>query len=763
MSTSSYDRLIDYSKGSFSSFIPTDINQGWVIDPALLTRNIQYISSVLSFSDEVLETKFYDLVTKLFSDVNYLQALQTEYLKLPVGTVTLTNIDNYVESLYQAIILYAVIEEFDLSLLNNVSGTAEEQILQILNLVITSGFQTKIDTAFTTMDFSRLSNATIDQFVTDIYNSIGTTPIPRDPSFEFKAGTPLALTIEINSGIVKYLDLFDIIQTINPSDLQNVKASFTYNETDDPFIGYVRSDWSFTRNLPIIEKDFTLYTDAGGNNTAAAIQILPGTQISFSKHIPGSNLFTVTSNRIKTHPPAKLVCTFTDNNYVDDTIKDTTGKILGKRSIEIIVKYKDPTTVVNTGFSYKDIIIPIDTKTWAYDQIIPITFERELFTPATIKLPNLINSVITNLTDIGTVRLASDNFGIDFIPNAGIDLQTALPGKYFEFDWTESGTSYMQTGHNRYTFKSRLSPDTTKAPSLEVIGSNYKQAKTDSYYAGEYLNNMINWLVLTDETDEYDMDYIFTIDKSISDVSWTLTYLNGVYIFDNPKCTIKIRRSLSFSNNFEFYHTFKGLSTLADYNNSDIQALPLTINVTAIDTAKYIDDNTLDYASKIYGKRTIKFQPVTHYRGVDYPNFSAPASFEVRLDRKFVGFKLPAGDGNSAIQYLTAKYLIDPTKKDNIKVTLTVISTTLPASQVVQVTEDKVYFNSIDTLASPLDRTSLDATTLAYLDAGQLSELGALYSGKEVKIRIQINDKVNNNVFLDTIQTIKFIPYSITW
>lgn len=761
---SSLNLGIDYSKGSLSSFIPTDVNQGWVIDPAVLTRNIEYLATSLSFSSELLENKFYDLVTKVFADKNYLQALQTEYLKLPSGTVNLTNVDDYVESLYQAIILYAIVEEFAPSVLNNVSTEAENQILKVLNLVITSGFQQKLDTAFATMDFSGLDNSTLNTFIDTIYTTLGSAVIPRTPSFDLVSTTPSVVSISVRNSVTKYLDLFQYITLDNPSDIQDIKCTFTFDE-DPSTTGYVRSDWEFTSGRLSETTNFGLYTDVAGNNSNALIQILPGTQISFSKHIPGSNLLTVTSNRYKTHPNANLVCTFTDSTYVDDTILDTTGKILGKRQIKLEVKYKELQTNIASTTKFVDTIIPIDTKTWMFDYAIPIFFEKDYTPPGVLRLANTttpLNSITTNLTDIGTVRLGSDNFSLELIPKAGIDLQTALPGKYFEFDWVESGTSYVINGHNKYTFVSRIVPNTSKQSIFEIVGSTTKQAKIDSYYADNIaLGHLNDFFSFNIPEEIYNMDLVFSIDKSLSDASWTLTYLNGIYIFDCPKATIKIRKSLAFSNDHEFSYVLKGLNTLNEYTYAELQTLPLIINITAIDRLKYIDDNTLDSSNKIYGKREIKFQPVSHYRGTYTNTFSADQNVGIKLDRNFTGFKLPSGDGGSAIQYITAKYLIDPTKKDTIKTTVTVVSTTLPASQVVQVADDKLYFNSIDTLASPLDRTQLDQTVLDILDAGQLSELGALYANKEVKIRIQINDRASNNVLLDAIQTIKFIPYIV--
>lgn len=761
---SSLNLGIDYSKGSLSSFIPTDVNQGWVIDPAVLTRNIEYLATSLSFSSELLENKFYDLVTKVFADKNYLQALQTEYLKLPSGTVNLTNVDDYVESLYQAIILYAILEEFTPSVLNNVSTEAENQILKVLNLVITSGFQQKLDTAFATMDFSGLDNSTLNTFIDTIYTTLGSAVIPRAPSFDLVSTTPSLISISVRNSVTKYLDLFQYITLDNPSDIQDIKCTFTFDE-DQSTTGYVRSDWEFTSGRLSEITNFGLYTDVAGNNSNAIIQILPGTQISFSKHIPGSNLLTVTSNRYKTHPNANLVCTFTDSTYVDDTILDTTGKILGKRQIKLEVKYKELQTNITSTTKFVDTIIPIDTKTWMFDQVIPIFFEKDYTPPGVLRLANTttpLNSITTNLTDIGTVRLGSDNFSLEFIPNSGIDLQTALPGKYFEFDWVEGDLSYVINGHNKYTFVSRIVPNISKQSIFEIVGSATKSAKIDSYYADNTaLSRLSDFFSFNLPEEVYNMDYVFSIDKSLSDASWVLTYLNGIYIFDCPKATIKIRKSLAFSNDHEFSYVLKGLNTLNDYTYAELQTLPLIINIAAIDRLKYIDDNTLDSSNKIYGKREIKFQPVSHYRGSSTNTFSAEQNVGIKLDRNFTGFILPDGDGGSAIQYITAKYLIDPTKKDTIKTTVTVVSTTLPASQVVQVANDKLYFNSVDTLASPLDRTKLDQTVLDILDAGQLSELGALYANKEVKIRIQINDRASNNVLLDAIQTIKFIPYIV--
>ena len=761
---SSLNLGIDYSKGSLSSFIPTDVNQGWVIDPAVLTRNIEYLATSLSFSSELLENKFYDLVTKVFADKNYLQALQTEYLKLPSGTVNLTNVDDYVESLYQAIILYAIVEEFTPSVLNNVSTEAENQILKVLNLVITSGFQQKLDTAFATMDFSGLDNSTLNTFIDTIYTTLGSAVIPRAPSFDLVSTTPSLISISVRNSVTKYLDLFQYITLDNPSNIQDIKCTFTFDE-DPSTTDYVRSDWEFTSGRLSETTNFGLYTDVAGNNSNAIIQILPGTQISFSKHIPGSNLLTVTSNRYKTHPNANLVCTFTDSTYVDDTILDTTGKILGKRQIKLEVKYKELQTNIASTTKFVDTIIPIDTKTWLFDQVIPIFFEKDYTPPGVLRLANTttpLNSITTNLTDIGTVRLGSDNFSLEFIPNSGIDLQTALPGKYFEFDWVEGDLSYVINGHNKYTFVSRIVPNISKQSIFEIVGSATKSAKIDSYYADNTaLSRLSDFFSFNLPEEVYNMDYVFSIDKSLSDASWALTYLNGIYIFDCPKATIKIRKSLAFSNDHEFSYVLKGLNTLNDYTYAELQTLPLIINIAAIDRLKYIDDNTLDSSNKIYGKREIKFQPVSHYRGSSTNTFSAEQNVGVKIDRNFAGFILPDGDGGTAIQYITAKYLIDPTKKDTIKTTVTVVSTTLPASQVVQVANDKLYFNSVDTLASPLDRTKLDQTVLDILDAGQLSELGALYANKEVKIRIQINDRASNNVLLDAIQTIKFIPYIV--
>lgn len=761
---SSLNLGIDYSKGSLSSFIPTDVNQGWVIDPAVLTRNIEYLATSLSFSSELLENKFYDLVTKVFADKNYLQALQTEYLKLPSGTVNLTNVDDYVESLYQAIILYAIVEEFTPSVLNNVSTEAENQILKVLNLVITSGFQQKLDTAFATMDFSGLDNSTLNTFIDTIYTTLGSAVIPRAPSFDLVSTTPSLISISVRNSVTKYLDLFQYITLDNPSNIQDIKCTFTFDE-DPSTTDYVRSDWEFTSGRLSETTNFSLYTDVAGNNSNAIIQILPGTQISFSKHIPGSNLLTVTSNRYKTHPNANLVCTFTDSTYVDDTILDTTGKILGKRQIKLEVKYKELQTNIASTTKFVDTIIPIDTKTWLFDQVIPIFFEKDYTPPGVLRLANTttpLNSITTNLTDIGTVRLGSDNFSLEFIPNSGIDLQTALPGKYFEFDWVEGDLSYVINGHNKYTFVSRIVPNISKQSIFEIVGSATKSAKIDSYYAdNNALSRLSDFFSFNLPEEVYNMDYVFSIDKSLSDASWALTYLNGIYIFDCPKATIKIRKSLAFSNDHEFSYVLKGLNTLNDYTYAELQTLQLIINIAAIDRLKYIDDNTLDSSNKIYGKREIKFQPVSHYRGSSTNTFSAEQNVGVKIDRNFAGFILPDGDGGTAIQYITAKYLIDPTKKDTIKTTVTVVSTTLPASQVVQVANDKLYFNSVDTLASPLDRTKLDQTVLDILDAEQLSELGALYANKEVKIRIQINDRASNNVLLDAIQTIKFIPYIV--
>ena len=749
----------DYSKGSLSSFIPTDVNQGWVIDPAILTRNIEYLATSLSFSSELLENKFYDLVTKVFADKNYLQALQIEYLKLPSGTVTLTNVDDYVESLYQAIILYAIIEEFTPSILNNVSTEAEDQILKVLNLVISSGFQQKLDAAFTTMDFSNLDNSTLNNFIDTIYNNLGTEVIPRSPNFELKSDAPSMIHIEVRDSVIKYLNLFDYIHVDNPSDIQDIKGTFTFDE-DISGTSYNRGDWSFISNKLSEEDRFTLYTDVAGNNSNAILQVLPGTQISLHRFIPGSNVFVVSSNRYKTHPNVNLVCTFTDSTYVNDTVLDTTGGILGKRQIKIEIKYKE---LVVTGSTTKfvDTVIPIDSIVWAYDRVIQIPFERDYTPPESVRLANFgnpISSIKTNLTDIGTFVLDYDNFGMVFTPNSGINLQTALPGKYFEFDWVEASLSSVKTGHNIYTFVSRIVPNTSKQAIFETSGTTTHQAKVDSYYANTSLDSMLNWFTFNFPEEAYNMDYVFSIDKSLSDAAWILTYLNGVYIFDCPKATIKIRKCLAFSNNHEFYYTLKGLSTLNDYTYAELQALPLFINITAIDRAKYIDENTLDSSSKVYGKREVKFQPVSHYRGTSINTFSADAIVDVYLNRNFNGFTLPVGDGGSAIQYITAKYLIDPTKKDTIKTTVTVVSSTLPVSQVVQVAEDKLYFNPI---ATTLDRTLLDQTVLDILDAGRISELGALYANKEVKLRIQINDKTNNNVLLDAIQTIKFIPYIV--
>lgn len=765
MSTSIYEKNIDYSKGSFSSFIPTDINQGWVIDPAILVKNLDYIATTLSMSSEDLENKFYDLITKVFSDVNYLQALQTEYFKLPSGTVTLANIDTYVESLYQAIILYAVIDTFTNSSVSNASEEAEKAILDVLNLVIASGFQTTLNTTISTIDLSGLSNLTIDNYVDTIYNSIGATTIPRKTKFELTAtdiAIPTIAQLYLHSGVISYFDPLNAINVDTPSDLAKIKVTITFDQNISGL--YNPSDWSFINGeTEIVNSGFTIYSDVAGNNTTAPIQILPGTQISFRKSIPGSGLFIVDSNRTKTHPPISLLCTFTDDTYKDDATLDTSGKILGKRSGKIAIFYKDPINSFDSSASRYDKtehIINIDTLAWPFDQVISIPFAKDCNpTLAPVRLAdtlNPMNSVSTNLTDIGTIKLSSDKFGLDFIPNVGVDLVRDLPGKYFSYNWTEVTPTGYNSGQDIYRFVSRLVPKLNLPVLFEPKSTTPIMAfKIEPYTVEDTFTRISDKFTFNDASGEYDMDYTFAIDKANTDPSWSLTFINGVYTFDGNYATITIRRRLDISNSYEMYTIFKGTTIPT---STELASKKLVMTITAIDTKKYTTDSVLDNSNQPYGKRVIKYEVM--YTNTNFNYFSIIPEVKISLDRAFTGFTLSNGVGNTAIQYISSRYIIDPSKKDDISITTTLISTTLPAKQVVQIADNKVYFQSLDT---SLDVSTLDALTLDYFNNGLLSELGAIYAGKEVKIRIQINNKSDNSSILDGIQTIKFVAHSVTW
>ena len=780
MSTNQYNLVSDYSKGSLSSFIPTDINQGWVIDPKLLIRNLDYISSTLSISSTELENEFYTLIQKIFSDKDYLQAIQFEFLKYPVGTITTENIDSYVENIYQSIILYAVIDKFYPSILSNTNIELENKFLDVLNLVINSDFQTNLDTAFQTMDFSGLDLATLENYVNDIYTQLGSTTIPRAKTFDITedlknmsaSPTNDILTYFTSFGSPKLVDFYKYLVVQDPTDYLNIKLSFEFDNNVYTTSSYNPNDWSnLSSSNTTFTDSFNLYTDANGNNTGAgagALTLLPGTQIGMSKRFPASNIYLLESNRISDHNDVILTGIFTDNNYVNDTVMDTDGQILGKRTFKVKIKYIAPANYSSMGY-YGTIPIPLDSIPKPIDGIISIPLITK-YNPSTESITILnSNALNTNLTAIGSYTVKTYVNGITLeIPvpiDRVFDPLKEFAGKYLEFEYKIiNKTTGVASSINKitYNFISKVYPVTAKSVALENNGNTIYQAKVDDlFYDTTALSRLSSLFTFEDELDKQHIQYIFTINKSLSDPSWTLSYLNGVYTFDCPKATIKIRKCLSISNEYEFYHVLKGLTTLDEYKyTTGIQTLPLVIDITGTLKNKYIDDNTFDTTGQIYGKRTRKFEPVTHYTG-DYTNvFQAPSNISINLNTAFTGFILPDGEAGTAIHYITAQYLFDPTMKNNINVSVTEVSNTLPSTmpmkQVVQYAIDRIYFQS---LATSLDRSTLNNDTVTLLDQGKLSELGAIYNGKEIKINIKITKKDTGDVLLDKIQTILFQAY----